>query len=29
MDYLGDNYLPGLLAAIYAIYLPVFFLARR
>ena len=29
MDYLGGSYLPGLLAAIYAVYLPVFFLARR
>lgn len=29
MDLLGDHALPYLIAAIYAIYLPVFFLARR
>lgn len=29
MDYFGNDSLPQLLAAIYAIYLPVFFLARR
>lgn len=29
MDLLGDNSLPYLIAAIYAAYLPVFFLARR
>jgi MFS family permease len=29
MDMLGDSALPYLIAAIYAVYLPVFFLARR
>jgi MFS family permease len=29
MDYLGNQFLPWLLAAIYFVYLPVFFLARR
>ncbi len=29
MDIFGDNSMPYLIAAIYAVYLPVFFLARR
>jgi hypothetical protein len=29
MDYLGNESLPWLLAAIYAVYLPVFFLTKR
>jgi len=29
MDLLGNMSMPYLIAAIYAVYLPVFFLARR
>ena len=29
MDVLGNNSMPYLIAAIYALYLPVFFLTRR